>query len=655
MATNRYTNITPSQFNPLSLQEIMMAPLGRQKQHEEQAQQLSEAGIFDVDRLESDDPYIKGQISDFRERTAGIEDELLQSGTSSSLAKKLMNIKRERETFLSNDGAGGRAQNAYDAYGANVKALNSNKNLSQRQRDLGLQYALKQYGESGGAEGSGRYGAYQGADNVNIEELAAKRAGEMSAQEISEITGWTENDNGTWTNGTTTTEKLPRQVIANAVMNSLSNDLGVQNFMQDAQQIGMIEDPTAMLQNAALNSADRFQVNNWADKEDMKFTPGYGQVTESGSDNGMNWNLLSSPGDIREKPSESTMSMIGRGAQHPGITFMSMPQLKTVDGYTNPNYREEMERYNKEKAKGGKRYSVDDLAPEEKTRYDLIAKELKNKGRIRSTDLNDPEVIQALNDYDTKYGNYTYNVKVISDTSGGVGNYSSGMVAKDSAAVLRQAQSDKFNQLYMHPDTGKAYTWEQMQNEFNVVDVDLVQGYADVDNNLATNLDNQKEFSDRKGEFASPMSVTLVDTDGKQLPNFYMTRNRGQMNRPRYQADIKLNEFFNASRSLPEVRTELILGDKEFESSYLPEATVMEILSQMSNDVLGPDGIPREDADPVQYSMYVQLNQAMQEAGPRNGVYMLGLPGDESGMVNYKTKQQIQAQMYKSQGLSDFQ
>lgn len=646
---NRYTDIKTSQFNPLSLNEIMMVPLGKQKQHEQQAQQLTDMGIYDVNRLGSDDSFIRGEVERMKGKSSALEDELLSTGTSKNMAKKMMGIKRERDTFLSNDGAGGRAQNAYNGYQANVKALNSNKGLSQRQRDLGLQYALEQYEGSGGAEEGSGYNSYQGADSVNIEELAAKRAGEMTTQEITQITGWTQNKNGTWTNGTETRETLPREHIARAVMNSMSNDVGVQNYLQDAQKIGMINDPTKMLQNAAMNSADRFQVNNSTDKQDMKFSPQWMMESKGTgvTPSGMDWNLVSSPGDVRERPSESTLSMISRGATH------SIPLKPGYDKGRNEAARKLWEEEYGDK-KDGVAYGMDDLSKEEITRYEEIAKGLKRNGRTESTDLNDPAVQLALNDYDQKYGNYTYNVKIISDTSGGVGNYSSGSISKDTAAVLRQTQSDKFNQLFMHPKTGEVYNWEQMQSEFGAQDVDLVQGYVDVDNNLASNLDNQSRYADRRGEFASPMAVTLVDKDGQQIPNFYMTRNQGQMNRPRYKADMKLNKFFGASRSTPEIPVKLTFGDKTFDSSYLPEATIHEILNTMSKDLLDEQGLPRADADPIQYGQYVQLSNAMQEAGSRNGVYMLEKT-DGSTIVNYKTKEEIQAQQYKSAGLQDFQ
>tara|TARA_R110000851_G_scaffold57420_2_gene133767 strand:+ start:16495 stop:18471 length:1977 start_codon:yes stop_codon:yes gene_type:complete len=658
MATNRYTNISTSQFNPLSLQEIMMVPLGKQKEHDNQQAQMEELGIFDVNRLESDDPYIKSQVEAMRNKTSSLQDELMSSGTSKNLAKKMMGIKRERDTFLSNDGAGGRANNAYTQYHSNVEALNKNKHLTSTQREKGLQTALEQYKASGGAEKSGVYNAYQGADNVELEDLAAKRAGEMSAQEISNITGWSQNEDGSWSNGTTTTETLSRDVIQQAVLNSMSNDPKVQAFLQDAQEIGMINDPFSALENASWNAADRHQIGNVAIKEDFRIgTAGQQKSNGSGlTQSGMNWNLLSSPGDyrtIKNKNKETTLSMINRGALH-------NPPIKP---HNNAQQGRALKAWNKKWGPegtnpGGTKVTIDDLSQEDALRYNDIARGLVGNGRLSQEELDrglsDPEVLKQITDYDNKYKNYTYNVKVISDTSGGVGNYSSGTISKDAGAVLSQAKSDKFNQLFMHPETGKVYTWDKLQTEFGVQDVDMVQGYVDVDNNLSNNI-TQKEYSDRKGEFASPMSVVLTDENGKQLPNFYMTRNRGQMNRPRYQADMELNKFFGKSRSLPEIGTQLMIGNQEYQSSYLPEATVIEMLNEMGRDVLDAKGLPKEDADPYQYGNYILLSKAMREAGNRNGVYMLEMENDEDGIKNYKTKQQIQAQTYRAKGLSDFQ
>ena len=659
---NRYTNIAPAQFNPLSLNEIMMAPLTKQKQHENQQAEMAAAGMFDVNRLSVDDDLIGGDINRMKQGITDIEEQLLKEGVSSGLSKRLIQAKKDREAYLGNEGAGGKAQNAYNAYQANAAALAKRKDLDPRQMQMGLQKALSEYS---GVGTNGSYNPYQGASYINIEDLAAKRAGEMSAQEITNITGWQQNKNGMWSNGTETRERLPREFIQQAVMNSMANDIGVQGYLQDAANIGMISDPQKYLENAAWNAADRFQVNNSSVEQDIKLPTAASLAINSSGTNeaGMNWNRVNSPREnqLQEQGgrSESTLSMISRGKHHPKSSSLDKPTYKFLDGAINSSYEEELAAYNKSKENDSRAYDESDIPLEEKARYEEIGAGLVENGRLTQEQLErgitDPEVMKELNDYDARYGNYTHNVSIISDTSGGVGSYSSGTVAKDEAAILRQVQKDKSHQLYMHPETGVVYNWEQMKEEFGVKDVDLVQGYVDVDNNLPSMV-KQKEYSSSKSAFAAPMVVDFTDDDGNPLESFYMTRNTGQMNRPRYQADIKLNEFFDKQRSMPEIKSDIQIGNKIFKSSYLPEGTVNEILNTMAPDVVDEFGDMLESADPIQFAMYTQLSKAKRDAGNRDGIYMLEVPDNETGVKkNYKTKQQVQAAMYKAEGLSDFQ
>ena len=51
MGINRYTSLTPSTYNPLSMQEIMMTPLAMRKQHDDllAQQEAVRAGLAKVD------------------------------------------------------------------------------------------------------------------------------------------------------------------------------------------------------------------------------------------------------------------------------------------------------------------------------------------------------------------------------------------------------------------------------------------------------------------------------------------------------------------------------------------------------------------------------------------------------------------------------
>lgn len=282
---NPYTNLTTAQFDPLSLQEIMMVPLARQQQHNQNEAQIEQMGIYDVNRLETDNNYISDGISSLKNKQSLLEDELYNNGTGRNLTKKMMSLKRERDMFLSNDGDGGKAQNAYNSYIANVKNIQSNKNMSEAHKRAGIQKALMDYKSSGGVENGASYQDYMGVDNVEIQDKAIELASEMSPQKIENITGWkitNRNGKNIWVNGSQTTEKLPMSLIQDAVLQTMMNDESVVSYLQESTNLGLIDDPMQYLKNSVVNASNLKQIYNEINEESMK------TISTDGAGNGNN-------------------------------------------------------------------------------------------------------------------------------------------------------------------------------------------------------------------------------------------------------------------------------------------------------------------------------------------------------------------------------
>ncbi len=657
---NRYTNLTPAQFNPLSVQEIMMVPLGKQKMHEQQEAAMEELGIFDINTLQKDRDEANQYISDFRNRIHDVGDELLSQGYNPSLAKKVRQMARDRDAWLSNDGFGGQANNAFNAYQANAKAIMDNKDMNATEQGLAIQHALNRY--TGARDG---YNPFYGADTVNVQERAEAIAKQMTPQTIKRLAfeqGWTQMPDGTWRNGEVTTTKLPADVIAKTVLNTLGSDNEVMQYVNNLETIGGLNPGagTNFLINAAMNAGSLYARNDYEETQDMKFPPGYNSGSEIDPQTGLSYNTIAPPVYEPNVYEDSTLAKIASGETKPqkGNKVATGALLGVVP--PSDRAKKDAADYNaKIAAEANTPYSVEDFTPEETTKYTRIAEGMRYNGslvdadgNLLDADLSNPDVIAKVAEHQEKYQNYRNDVVIVDDVTGGVGNYSTGRISKDANAVLNNAKVKKYNAHFMNPETGEVYNWNDMVENFNATDIKLVQGYADVDNNLPYLLENQKDFGDRKSEFASPQVVVIQTEDG-DLANIYMTRDQGEMNTPRYQADIKLNDFFGKAKSLPEIPFDLQLGQYATKASYYPERAVEEQLASFIEDgTVNEQGLPNGNSDPVRYKQFVLLQNAIAQSG-RGGVYAVeyDMDGDGQKEVTYKSKIDIQEGMYNALGV----
>lgn len=177
---NGYTNLTPAKFNPLSLQEIMMVPLARQKQHEEQEAKINELGI-NLNSLAQDRDYYNSKINEFQTEQDKYIDELSERGVSKSLTKNLTGLSRKRRDFLANDGA--KIQDAYDQHQALVKRIMDipEDKMNMANKQAYINQSLKDYQ---GVKAGGSYTPFYGANDYDGLTESLKFADEITPQTL---------------------------------------------------------------------------------------------------------------------------------------------------------------------------------------------------------------------------------------------------------------------------------------------------------------------------------------------------------------------------------------------------------------------------------------------------------------------------------------
>jgi len=255
----------------MSLEDIMSVPMAKQAQHDAAVTALDKASLINVNRLEVDDPLVEAEIEKIKASTQEMSQKLIEEGYNKSFKNKFNEMKSNVNQLQSQSGLFGKAEAAYKAYNDNVEAVNKNSKLTQQQRNAGLNWALNNYE---GAGGDSVYKAYTGADSVNINKQAMDIASKLKPQEIASSLGMTyDPDIGMYYDGKYKTNKLPKEKIMQVVMQSMMNDEGIASYLQDAKRIGLIDDPQQALQNAAIDAANVFSVNNVNDQGVYKNVP----------------------------------------------------------------------------------------------------------------------------------------------------------------------------------------------------------------------------------------------------------------------------------------------------------------------------------------------------------------------------------------------
>lgn len=159
---NRYTQITPAGFDPLSVEEIMLVPLGKQKMYEEQEGKLAEM-MIDSQYLPQDKEKVEAKLSEFNTAKLEVSERLSNTGDIRNTAKQIMELKAEKERLMSSAGEVGRAKAAYDRHMKYEEEMLKNPRIDMSDARRFINYSLSSYQ---GLD-NGEYTPFYGANSVN--------------------------------------------------------------------------------------------------------------------------------------------------------------------------------------------------------------------------------------------------------------------------------------------------------------------------------------------------------------------------------------------------------------------------------------------------------------------------------------------------------
>ena len=138
MPINRFTNLTPSAYKPLTQEEIMTVPLAMRAQHNQTQQQI-QSGLEELDKLNSLD-YHTPELIERKNMLIGkidaLSSDLANKGFSNDMTNTVFKLNREIKNELGPQGRLGQINNAYNVYNKeydDFKESNAKENWSDEQ------------------------------------------------------------------------------------------------------------------------------------------------------------------------------------------------------------------------------------------------------------------------------------------------------------------------------------------------------------------------------------------------------------------------------------------------------------------------------------------------------------------------------------------
>lgn len=169
MAINRYSTLTPSQFNPLSLEEVMLVPSMKRKQHDQLLanQEAIRQKLTEVDPLDVHQEEAIRLREDMNNKLDQQALQLSQQGVNPNSQSDFLALNREYQNLIGPTGRIGQINEAKKVYAENFKNYLEDATKNKKwSRELALENWYKNhhnkytgYGDENNIVNIGQYGA----------------------------------------------------------------------------------------------------------------------------------------------------------------------------------------------------------------------------------------------------------------------------------------------------------------------------------------------------------------------------------------------------------------------------------------------------------------------------------------------------------------
>lgn len=256
------SQVSTSSFKPLSLDEIMMVPLAKQKQEDAAVLALDQLDAMKSNSLDVDKEYVQSQVDAFRNESDKISSDIMERGVDRSIINRVRDLKKRKDDEFSASGRTGQASLAFNAYQKNKEDILKRKDLTESQKRLGIQNSLKNY--TGVAQG-GSYEDYIGNSYIDVMNKGRQIASQMKPEEKAAALGiHYDEETQTYRDGTKSYKQLSPNHIKQVVYGALKNDREVSNYLKEIESFGE-GSADEMMRQAAISAGDVYQVSSIKD------------------------------------------------------------------------------------------------------------------------------------------------------------------------------------------------------------------------------------------------------------------------------------------------------------------------------------------------------------------------------------------------------
>ncbi len=161
----RTTDVSTSSFKPLSLNEIMMVPLAKQKMEDELLAGTAKFGELSASTLGVDEAEANEMVSGFKERASQLSTDVLERGVSREQFNKLRGLRSEVTREFGKDGFLGRAIANKQAASQYAEDMLKKDNRQGNSRADAQKWAAYNVGKFKGTRGqNGEFNSFSGSE-----------------------------------------------------------------------------------------------------------------------------------------------------------------------------------------------------------------------------------------------------------------------------------------------------------------------------------------------------------------------------------------------------------------------------------------------------------------------------------------------------------
>jgi len=540
---NRYTQLTPSQFNPLSRDEIFMVPLARQRKHDQVQSQLDELGIFDINRLEADDATAKDYIDQYRSKVEGQADSILKSGVNNQSIREVRKLLSDKNKFMSNDGVGGKIQanyKAYQDYKTQLDEMKDKGKLGVDRYNALLNQATKDYQ---GVVNDGKLNLESAAASVDVADKLRPYMKDIMSNptKIEENTGYRLNPTtGMFINVKTGKSTTPDGIFRIAANNLAKNDPEIMSYLTQRERLGM-GNADSVLSNLGNTFEGMYSVGEYSEDISSKFMPQW--MVDLKNKDGIDPNNL--PYELggveeliieNESLSNSLNDIItGRAKELPKGEFVNNSMGMIVGQNPTSNVASKIE----------------DLTEKQQRDYNYIFEGLKDSKIIPSNvKKNSPEANIAIKNYLDENKSITFQPKLLTNGLYKTYDTSGSKIKKSTPSDIAQGialNPDK--RTYIDNETKKVLSYKDMQDKYGdelqeMLNNSKVSGVYSPDNYLADQIQDPANIE----SLTSPYELQFKDGT-----KFLVSRSEYEKRQPSYVADTKYNEIWRNTSKRPNI------------------------------------------------------------------------------------------------------